>query len=71
MTAFILGLALWSAAQPMPRLAPGLHACLGCAARPVVALGVLAELWLTIRGYADWQAEMHHLLAPWGAISTT
>ncbi|SDE34131.1 NnrU family protein [Limimaricola pyoseonensis] len=65
MILLLLGLALWSAAHLMPRLAPGLHDRLGRAARPVVAVGVLLGLWLMIRGYSGWDAAWHWSPPAW------
>ncbi|MCZ4261722.1 NnrU family protein [Limimaricola sp. G21655-S1] len=65
MTALVLGLALWSAAHLMPRLAPGLHARLGGSARGVVAGLVLLGLLLMIFGYGAWDAAHHHAPASW------
>ncbi|EYD70660.1 NnrU family protein [Limimaricola hongkongensis] len=65
MIQLVLGLGLWSAAHGLPRLAPGLHDRLGKAARPVVAVLVLAGLWLMIRGYGAASAAPRFAPAPW------
>lgn len=47
----ILGLALWSTAHFMKRLAPGVHGRLGNASKPVVALASVVAIVLMVVGY--------------------
>ncbi|MGR3464160.1 NnrU family protein [Limimaricola sp.] len=65
MIQLVLGLGLWGGAHGLPRLAPGLHDRLGKATRPVVAVLVLAGLFLMIRGYGAAGGAPRFAPAPW------